>query len=82
MPDAGIKYPSCIKGERACPPEDVGGVWGYEEFLTAINDPKHDEHDSYLEWCDGEFDPEVFDLDKVNHRMQHIPKYFDNPFQG
>jgi len=79
-PEAGVNYPACIKGERACPPEDVGGVWGYEEFLKAINDPNHDEHDDYLEWCDGEFDPEEFNLEKVNHMLQHIKKYFTSPF--
>ncbi len=43
--EKGTSYPVCIKGKRACPPEDVGGVWGYEEFLEAIADPKHKEHD-------------------------------------
>ena len=79
-PETGIRYPLCIKGKRACPPEDIGGVWGYEEFLNAINDPNHEKHDDYLEWCDGEFDPEDFNLEKVNHILQHIKKYFINPF--
>ncbi|MDZ4874555.1 MAG: hypothetical protein CLLPBCKN_003951 [Chroococcidiopsis cubana SAG 39.79] len=32
-------YPLCLTGKRACPPEDCGGVWGYAEFLEAIQDP-------------------------------------------
>lgn len=72
--EQGTKYPVCIKGKRACPPEDVGGVWGYENFLEAIRDPNHEEHDQNLEWSGGEFDPEAFDLERVNQRLQTIGK--------
>ena len=54
------KPPCCIDGARNCPPEDVGGVWGYEAFLEAIGDPEHEEHEAYLEWA-GDFDSEEFD---------------------
>jgi len=64
--EKGIHYPRCVKGKRACPPEDVGGVWGYEEFLKAINDPEHSEYDEYRGWIGSEFDPEAFDLEEVN----------------
>ena len=64
------KYPLCIKGKRACPPEDVGGVYGYEEFLQIIRNPKHKEHKSMLKWIGGNFDPEQFDVNKI---------HFDNP---
>ena len=40
-PEPGVDYPRCLKGKRACPPEDVGGVWGYANFLEAISDPGH-----------------------------------------
>ncbi|MCB9925604.1 MAG: plasmid pRiA4b ORF-3 family protein [Planctomycetaceae bacterium] len=59
--DPKAKYPLCLEGERACPPEDCGGVWGYGDFLEAISNPKHEEHDNMLEWIGGRFDPEEFD---------------------
>ncbi len=64
--DTGTPLPLCLAGERACPPEDVGGVWGYAEFLKAVRDPKHPEHAHYLDWIGGAFDPEAFDLAAVN----------------
>lgn len=65
-PGPGVAYPRCVTGKRACPPEDVGGIWGYQEFLEAIEDPDHEEHESLLEWVGGEFDPEAFDSRAVN----------------
>ena len=71
-PEPGQHYPLCIKGRRACPPEDVGGVWGYYGFLEAIQDPDHPEHEEYLEWVGGEFDPAAFDLDEVNEVLRSL----------
>jgi hypothetical protein len=48
QPNTDWFYPLCIAGQRAAPPDDVGGVMGYPEFLSAIQDPKHDEHESML----------------------------------
>ena len=70
-PEKGVTYPRCLKGKRACPPEDVGGVWGYDDFLEAIQDPNHPEHLDYLEWAGEDFDPEAFDLDTVNEALQN-----------
>lgn len=71
-PDPTAKYPKCTAGKRACPPEDCGGPWSYDEFLEAINDPKHDDHEDLLEWIGGEFDPEEFDLNEVNRQLVAI----------
>jgi len=60
-----LKYPVCITGERACPPDDVGGVPGYERFLEAIRTPSHPERQSLLDWVGGEFYPEKFDPKKI-----------------
>jgi hypothetical protein len=69
---AGKRYPVCLTGKRACPPEDCGGVWGYASVLEAIRDPEHPEHEEMLEWVGGEFDPEAFDLDEVNRELRHL----------
>jgi hypothetical protein len=58
---AGEPCPACVGGRRRCPPEDVGGPYGYEEMLAALADPDHEEHQSYLTWVGGAFDPEDFD---------------------
>ena len=69
-PEPNVTYPRCIEGARACPPEDVGGIWGYAEFLEAISDPNHADHDEMLEWIGGEFDPEKFSVDEVNKELE------------
>lgn len=71
-PESGFKYPACIKGKRACPPEDVGGLWGYGTFLEAIGDPHHEEHDSYLEWVGGDFDPEACNIGEINQALAQV----------
>ena len=68
-PRPGVRYPRVIAGKRACPPEDVGGSPGYAEFLAALRDPAHEEHDSMLQWVGGRFDPEYFDLVATNDRV-------------
>jgi hypothetical protein len=61
--------PLCTAGERACPPEDVGGIYGYQAFLEAIADPQHEEHVHLLRWAGGIFDPEGFDINSANDRI-------------
>jgi hypothetical protein len=70
--EAGETYPKCMAGQRACPPEDCGGVWGYGHFLEAIRHPDHPEHEDMLEWIGGSFDPEQFDLEHVNKRLRRL----------
>ena len=71
-PDKRVRYPVCVAGTYACPPEDVGGIPGYENFLQALADANHPEHDEYLEWIGGDFDPEKFDLVEVNHILRSV----------
>lgn len=68
--ERGTRYPSCTAGRRACPPEDVGGPWGYSDFLQALADPNHDEHEHYSVWIGGAgFDPDAFDLPAADAAM-------------
>ena len=58
--------------ERACPPEDCGGVWGYTDLLTALADPDDAESEELLECLGDEFDPEAFDVDEANERLENF----------
>lgn len=67
-----VKYPRCIDGENACPPEDCGGVWGYEEMLEIIHDPNHPEYQDRLDWLGYKFDPTEFNAEFVKFRRAKI----------
>jgi hypothetical protein len=66
--EQGGRYPVCVEGARACPPEDVGGIPGYEEYKEGMADPEHERHEEYMGWR-GPFDPEAFDAAKATRRM-------------
>lgn len=68
--DPGTVYPRCIGGARRRPPEDCGGVAGYQALLKALADPSDPEHEAMLAFVGGSFDPEDFDVSKIR---------FDNP---
>jgi hypothetical protein len=59
----------CMAGERSGPPEDVGGVFGYEELLEARSDPNNERHQDAKEWL-GDFDPEYFSVEEANQRIR------------
>lgn len=63
-------YPLCIAGAGARPPEDVGGISGYEEFLDALDDPQHEEHEAMLTWVGGVFDPDGCDVNMINRLLR------------
>ena len=71
-PEDGAIYPRVIKGKRACPPEDCGGVWGYQELLALLQDPKSaesEENAEILDWLGDDFDPEEFDQAAINEQL-------------
>lgn len=72
LQSAGAPAVQCTGGANACPPEDIGGVWGYAHFLQVIADPSHPEHEEMLEWHDGPLDPSAFDLAGINARLLSI----------
>ncbi len=67
--DPAARYPVCLDGARACPPEDCGGPPGYENLLLVLSDPRHPEHDETKEWVGGSYDPEALDLVKINKAL-------------
>lgn len=60
----------CIGGERNCPPEDCGGIPGYEHLLDILDNSDDEEYEFYSEWVGEDFDPEYFDPDEVNDLLQ------------
>jgi hypothetical protein len=68
----GVRYPLCLDGASACPPEDIGGIPGYEDLLEAIKNPNHPEHAEHLEWVGDDFDPDAFDVDEINGLLRAV----------
>ena len=68
----------CLGGERNCPPEDVGGPFSYPEFLKAIADPSHEDHEHLSEWVGDDFDPEAFDAVSVNAELEFMAAHWEN----
>jgi hypothetical protein len=69
--EAPQQVPKCIGGRRNCPPEDCGGLPGYEEMLEVLEQPDHPEYEDYIEWLGGEFDPAEFDKEAINRRLSN-----------
>ena len=65
-PEEGKKYPVLIGGAMACPPEDCGGIWGYQDLVEKLKRKNSQEYKELVEWLGGEFDPEAFDMDEIN----------------
>lgn len=62
------KYPDIIKGKRACPPEDCGGIYGYNEVLEILENTTHEDYKELIEWLGDDFDPEYFNSEEVIFR--------------
>ncbi len=72
-------HPICIDATGSCPPEDIGGVWGYAALLEAIDDEKHPQHRALREWMDvdpkADFDPNEVDLEKINFLLETLTEH-------
>ena len=65
--------PRCLEGRRASPPEDCGGLEGYERLLSALEDPTNPEHEDPRQWA-GRWEPEGVDLDIINRCLARLPR--------
>ena len=74
-----IKKPACIAGERADPPEDCGGIGGYNEMINHLLHPEKDGYLELLEWLGDHYDPEAFDIANVNRHLKSL-NYFIRVF--
>ncbi|MGW2354364.1 plasmid pRiA4b ORF-3 family protein [Actinacidiphila glaucinigra] len=75
-PEPDTAYPRCLTGRRACPPEDCGGIWGYDYLIEILADPNHEEHEDRLEWLGldsaDQFDPAAFNAAEVNTALSAL----------
>lgn len=74
--EKGIRYPKCLGGKRNGPPEDCGGISGYEDVIDALTSKDKSEHEDLLEWL-GDYDPEKFDIDQINKVILNPGKYLE-----
>jgi hypothetical protein len=73
-PEPGVAYPRLLDAKGRCPPEDVGGPWGYQEYLGAMADPKHERHAEMVAWRGPDFDPKVVDVAAIERELTQLGK--------
>ncbi|HEY1793483.1 MAG TPA: plasmid pRiA4b ORF-3 family protein [Opitutaceae bacterium] len=71
-PTAGTRYPACVAGERAGPPEDCGGLEAFHDMLACLKDPGSDLGREWLAWLGPEYRPEEFSLEKLNRALRRL----------
>ena len=72
--DPALDYPRLVDGARRAPPEDVGGIPGFEHFLAAMAKPRHPEHKRLIQWYGGPFNPDNIDLPGIITRIGKITR--------
>ena len=73
-PEPDMGYPRLVEAKGRCPPEDVGGPWGYEEYLEAIADPNHERHQEMVQWRGKGFDPDTVDIDEIKRGIAALAR--------
>lgn len=72
--DPAVEYPRFVDGNRRAPPEDVGGLSGFEEFLDAMTKLRHKQHRQVVEWYGGPFKPEDISVATINERLAKLAR--------
>lgn len=72
----------CLAGARRCPLEDCGGAPGYENLIRVLGDPNDEEHADLKRWAGRAFDPEKFELEKVNKQLGVIARRLEKALRG
>ena len=72
--DPTLDYPRFLDGSRRAPPEDVGGIPGFDEFLDAMTKPRHPDHQRLTEWYSGSFDPDDLNLAVISSRIGELAR--------
>jgi Plasmid pRiA4b ORF-3-like protein len=75
----GVAYPRLVEATGHCPPEDVGGPWGYRDFLEAMADPDHEQHVEMVTWVGGKFNPGAVDVDRHARALAALAKRWSRP---
>jgi hypothetical protein len=71
----GVTYPRLVSAEGRCPPADIGGPSGYEEYLSALADPRHAHHEAMVEWDEPDFDPTRVDATMLSKNLANLARY-------
>lgn len=77
--DPTATYPRLLDAVGRCPPEDVGGPPGYEEFLAAVANPEHERHAEMIEWHGESFDPHAVDPTEINRAIEAVARQWSRP---
>jgi hypothetical protein len=64
----------CLGGKRGCPPDDCGGVGGYNDLLAVLRDPRHEDHRRLRQWAGDDFDPEFFDIEQIQIDLRRLAR--------
>ncbi len=72
FPALGMERPMLIEATGACPPEDIGGPWGYQELLAARTDPTHERHADAAEWLSADYNPGYASFHHLNKAVDEL----------
>lgn len=78
-PEGRRHYPVCVAGQRACPPEDVGGIGDYNKLIRTLDQPDHPDYAEMAGWLTQDFHPAAFNIDQANLRLS---QYQEDDFQA